>query len=59
MTEVSLDEDIYSIGLLTFLRSDSPKKLDRITQKCVFAFVTQMSLLGLMLVKNSSANWFT
>lgn len=33
---------------MTFLRSDSPKKLDRIVLKCVWTFVLQFLLLALI-----------
>jgi hypothetical protein len=49
MHEVMLEPDIYCVGFITFLRSDSPKKLDRIVLKCIWTFVLQMLLLGLLI----------
>lgn len=34
--EVELEQDVYSVGYITFLKSDSPKKLDRIVLKCMW-----------------------
>lgn len=49
MQEVMLEPDIYCMGFINFLRTDSPKKLDRIVLKCIWTFVLQMLLLGLLM----------
>lgn len=38
-TEIELEQDIYSIGFMTFIRSDSAKRLEKIVQKCMWTFV--------------------
>lgn len=48
MHEVQLEQDIYCIGFITFLKSESPKKLDRIVLKCIWTFIIQISLLCLL-----------
>jgi hypothetical protein len=48
MLEIDLDDDIYSIGFNIFLRSDSPAKHERIIQKCIWAFLLQVVMLGLL-----------
>ena len=45
MYEIELEPDIYCVGFLTFLRSNSPKKLEQIIFKCIWTFVIQMILL--------------
>lgn len=39
MYEISLEDDIYCRGFITFLRSGSPKQLDRMVLKCIWTFV--------------------
>ena len=46
MYEIELETDIYCVGFLTFLRSDSPKKLEEIIFKCIWTFAIQMILLA-------------
>ena len=48
MIEITLEEDIYSIGFVTFLRFDSPKRHERMVQKCIWTFVFQIVLLILL-----------
>lgn len=49
MKQVSIEEDIYSIGFISFIQSNSPKRLDRIVQKCVWTFVFQLLCCGLLI----------
>ena len=49
MYEIELEHDIYSVGVLTFLRSNSPKKLEQIVFKCIWTFVIQMILLAALI----------
>lgn len=46
--EVELEADIYSAGFITFLKSNSPKKLDRMALKCFWTFVFQILLVNLL-----------
>ena len=46
--EVELEHDIYSVGFITFLKADGPKRLNKIVEKCVWTFVFQLLLLGLL-----------
>ena len=39
MYEIRLDEDIYSIGFITFLKATNTKQLERISLKALFAFM--------------------
>jgi hypothetical protein len=47
---VDFDEDIYCIGFKTFLRTTNAKQLDRIVLKCIFAFVFQVLVVGLLMM---------
>jgi hypothetical protein len=47
---ISLDEDIYCIGFRTFLRTTNAKQLDRIVLKCIFTFIFQVMVVGLMMM---------
>lgn len=49
MYEIRLDEDIYSIGYITFLKATNTKQLERIVMKCLFAFMVQ-ALLSFLLI---------
>lgn len=46
--EIELENDIYCIGFVTFLKADGPKRLNKVVQKCVWTFVFQLLLLGLL-----------
>lgn len=46
--EVELEKDVYSVGFLTFLKSNSPKKLDRVVLKCMWTAAFQCLLVGLL-----------
>lgn len=48
MLEIKLPEDIYSIGFIAFLRYDSPRRHERIIQKCMWTFLFQIFLLVLL-----------
>ena len=49
MVELELEADIYCAGFLTVLRSDSPKQLQNILFKCIWTFVIQILLIGLLI----------
>ena len=49
MYEIELEPDIYCVGFLTFLRSNSPKKLEQIIFKCIWTFAIQMILLAALI----------
>ena len=45
--DFTLEKDIHSIGFLTFMQSDSPRRHQRMVQKAVFTFILQFLLLVL------------
>ena len=50
MNDVTLENDIFTLGYCIFLQSGSMKRMDNIVKKCVFTFFIQISLFGLLLV---------
>lgn len=53
---VILEEDIYCIGFRTFLRTSNARQLDRIVLKCVFTFIFQVMVVGLMMMNQLGVN---
>lgn len=47
---ITLEEDIYCIGFRTFLRTTNARQLDRIVLKCIFTFLFQVMVVGLMMM---------
>lgn len=49
--EVELAEDIYCIGFLVFLTSDSPKQMSNVVLKCIFCLLIQVMIVLMMMTE--------
>lgn len=49
--EINLQDDIYCISFLAFMKGDSAKDLDRLVLKCLFTFTFQSMIVGLLMTQ--------